>query len=181
IGLMIFFDIILPFILYYILKNHIKELWALVISGIPPFIIAIYGLISKRRVEILGVVIIISFIVSALVTLLRNDPRIQLLRKSSITGSLGLIFIITLIPIKIRTFEMRPASFYLFKDMAMGGTFGLSSSSINLPGLTEDEPISERWDRYWNSYPSFRRTFIVLTAVWGCGFLSEVPIRTVIV
>ncbi|RIA92045.1 hypothetical protein C1645_766175 [Glomus cerebriforme] len=65
--------------------------------------------------------------------------------------------------------------------MATGGSFSYSTSKSELPGLTEDEPISERWDRYWVSYPSFRHGFIVMTAVWGVGLIAEVPIRVIIV
>src|SRR4051794_529531 len=89
VGLMIFFEIALPFALYYILKNYIREIWALLISGVPPFIIAIYGLISRRRADIIGVIVVISFIISAVVSLIKDDPRIQLLRKSTITGTVS--------------------------------------------------------------------------------------------
>ncbi|CAB5396535.1 unnamed protein product [Rhizophagus irregularis] len=52
---------------------------------------------------------------------------------------------------------MRPFAFHLLKEMATGGTLGYSSSKVNLQGLTEDEPIDVRWDRYWASYQYFRR------------------------
>jgi hypothetical protein len=181
IGLMIFFEIALPFALYYILRNYIREIWALLISGIPPFIIAIYGLISRRRADIIGVIVVISFIISAIVSLIKDDPRVQLLRKSTITATVSTVLIISLIPIKIGTFQMRPLAFYFLKDMATGGSFGYSNSKVNLPGLTEDEPINERWDRYWASYQYFRRGIIIMTAIWGFGLLFEIPIRVIVI
>jgi len=180
-GLMIFFEIGLPIALYYILKNYIKEIWALFISSTPPLIIVVCGIIRNRRIDILGVMLILSNVVSAIVASVRNDARLHLLRESAVTGTTGLAFVITLIPIKIGSFRMRPIVFYFARDMATGGTFGYASSRNQLPGLTEDEPIAERWDRYWNSYSMFRRGFIVLTAVWGFGLLSEVPIRAIVV
>jgi hypothetical protein len=180
-GLMIFFDVVLPIVLYYILKKYMREIWALVISGVPPFIVFLYGIARNRRVDILGVIIILSFIVSAIMAVLRDDPRLYLLRESVITATVSLVFLITLIPIKIGSFQMRPLVFYFAKDMATGGTFGHYSDSNILPGLTEDEPIAERFDRYWNSYPMFRHGFMVLTAVWGFGLLLEVPMRVIIV
>src|SRR5205823_14013719 len=99
--------------------------------------------------------------------LLRDDPLIQLLLRSAITSTIGITLLITLLPIKFGTFRMRPLAFYFIKDMATGGTFAHSSSSVNLPGITNDEPIAERWERYWVSYPLFRRGFIIVTAIWG--------------
>ncbi|CAB4478870.1 unnamed protein product [Rhizophagus irregularis] len=179
--LMLFLQIFLPFILYYTLNNYIPEIWALLISGIPPLAMAIYGLISKRRVDIIGILIIISFLSSAIASVINNDPKIQLLRKSVVSSIISLAFIISLIPIKIGTFKMRPFAFHLLKEMATGGTLGYSSSKVNLRGLTEDEPIDVRWDRYWASYQYFRCGFTIMTAIWGFGLLSTVPIRIIIV
>ncbi|CAB4474897.1 hypothetical protein RhiirA5_362062 [Rhizophagus irregularis] len=179
IGLMLFFEIALPLILFYVLKNYMKEIWALLISGVPPFLVVIYGIISKRRIDILGALIIISFIVSAIVASLKSDARVYLLRESAITGTIGLTFLITLIPIKYGTFQMRPIIFYFAKDMQTGGSFGYSSPKRNNSGLAEE--ISERWEIYWKKYAIFRRGFIFLTAFWGIGLVVEVPARVIIV
>jgi hypothetical protein len=179
IGLMLFFEIALPLILYYVLKNLIPEIWALIISGVPPFLVVVYGLISKRKIDILGALIIVSFIVSAIVASLKNDTRIYLLRESTITGTVGLTFLITLIPIKIGSFQMRPIIYYFAKDMQTGGTFGYSSPKRNNTVSTED--INELWESYWNEYAVFRQGFIFLTVLWGVGLLIEVPARAIIV
>ncbi|PKK58102.1 hypothetical protein RhiirC2_346914, partial [Rhizophagus irregularis] len=99
--LMLFFDIVLPLVLYYVLKNYMLEVWALTISGVPPFLVVIYGLITKRRIDILGALIIMGFIVTGIVASLKRDARIQLLRESAVTGTIGLVFLISLLPIKI--------------------------------------------------------------------------------
>ncbi|CAG8537115.1 15762_t:CDS:1 [Funneliformis mosseae] len=181
VGLMISFEIVLPLILYYILRKYIPEIWALIISGVPPFSAVIFGIIRNRRVDVLGLLIILTTIVGAILAIVKNDARIHLLRETTITGTVGLTFLVTLIPIKVGSFRMRPLTFYFGRDMDTGGSFGHLSSGSTLTGLTEDEPIPERWDRYWNSYSLFRRGFIVLTAVWGLGLLAEVPIRVFIV
>ncbi|CAB4426229.1 unnamed protein product [Rhizophagus irregularis] len=154
IGLMLFFEIALPLILFYVLKSYMKEIWTLLISGVPPFLIVIYGIISKRRIDILGAITIISFVVSAIVASLKGDARAYLLRESAITGTvIGLTFLITLIPIKYGSFQMRPIMFHFAKDMQTGGSFGYSSIKRNNSGLTEE--ISERWEIYWNKYVIF--------------------------
>ncbi|GBC08284.1 hypothetical protein RclHR1_00800011 [Rhizophagus clarus] len=176
-GFLMFFEFGLPFALYYILENYTGEILALLLSGIPPLIIVIYGIISKRRVDVMGTLLIVSFIISAVVSLYEDNPRIQLLRKSAVTTIVSLLMIITLIPIKFGTFRMRPFAFYFFRNMATE----ISNSKVNLPGLTEEEPTEERWERYWVSYGYFRRGFTIMTAILGFGFLLEVPISVIII
>ncbi|GES79963.1 hypothetical protein GLOIN_2v1773059 [Rhizophagus clarus] len=84
-GLYVLCEFVLPFVLYYILRTYIREVWALLVSSAPPFIIVIYGIISKRRIDVTGVLLIIGLIVSAVVSLLKDDPRIQLLRNVWLT------------------------------------------------------------------------------------------------
>lgn len=169
--LTMFIDIALPVILYEILSNYIPTIWALIISGVPPTISVIVNFILRKQVNPIGVLVIIGFIIGFILSLVKNDPRLFLLRESIITGVFGLSFIITLIPIKIGSFEMRPLLYYNSKNLEMD----------ELKGLTEDEPIPERWERYWISYSSFRLSYYVLTAVWGFGLLIEVPARIVLI
>ncbi|CAG8697336.1 24372_t:CDS:1 [Cetraspora pellucida] len=169
--LTMFIDIALPLILYYILSKYIPTIWALVISSVPPAISVIVNFILRKQVNPIGVLVIIGFIVGVILSLVQADPRLFLLRESLVTGVFGLAFVITLIPIKIRSFEMRPLLYYNSKNLEVG----------DLKGLTEDEPIPERWERHWRSYPKFRLTFIVLTAVWGLGLLIEVSVRIIII
>ncbi|CAB4405012.1 unnamed protein product [Rhizophagus irregularis] len=175
--LMLFFDIVLPLVLYYVLKNYMLEVWALTISGVPPFLVVIYGLITKRRIDILGALIIMGFIVTGIVASLKRDARIQLLRESAVTGTIGLVFLISLLPIKIGSSQIRPMSYYFARDMQTGGSFG--SSSKKNKNVTND--INERWERLWNDNAVFRRGYRVLTALWGVGFVLEAPIRIIVI
>ena len=59
----------IPLALYYGLRNEIGVVYALVISGIPPFLYVIVEFIRKRRVDILGCIIGGSFIISGAVSI----------------------------------------------------------------------------------------------------------------
>ncbi|GES99357.1 DUF3159 domain-containing protein [Rhizophagus clarus] len=136
-------------------------------------------IISKRRIDILGAIIIISFIVSDIVSTLKNDTRIYLLRESTITGTIGLTFLLTLIPIKYGTFQMRPIIYYFAKDMQIGGSFGYTPTQRRNSGLSE--VTTQRWELYWEKYAVFRRGFYFLTILWGVSLLLEVLARAIIV
>ncbi|CAG8494701.1 hypothetical protein C2G38_2069892 [Gigaspora rosea] len=169
--LMMFFDLGLPLLLYYILEKFIPTIWALAISGVPPAISVVVNFIFRKQISVLGFLVVLAFIVGIILSVVQGDPRIVLLRESCVTGVFGLLFLFTLIPIKIGSFQMRPILYYNSKNLEIG----------DLKGLTEDEPIPERYERYWRSYSGFRKTFIVLTAVWGVGLLIEVAVRIVII
>ncbi|CAG8537910.1 14634_t:CDS:1, partial [Dentiscutata heterogama] len=169
--LMMFIDLFLPLLLYYILSKFLPTIWALALAGVPPAISVIVNLIIRKQVGVIGLLVVLAFIIGIILSVIQGDPRIFLLRESFVTGVFGLVFIITLIPVKIGSFKMRPLLYYNSKNLEVG----------NLEGLTEDEPIPDRYERYWRSYAGFRQTFIILTAVWGFGLLIEVPVRVFII
>lgn len=107
-----------------------------------------------------------------------SDARIQLLRDAVCMGIIGLAFLITLIPIKIGSSQMRPMAYYLARDMQTGGSFG-SSPKKNNTNLTDG--IKESWERNWNNYAVFRRGYRILSALWGVGFIIEVPALVMII
>ncbi|KAF0538181.1 membrane protein [Gigaspora margarita] len=168
---MSFIDVGLPLFLYFILSDHLSTILALIISGVPPAFSVIVTFILRKQLNVIGLLVLIGFIVGIILSVVQGDPKLVLLRESVITGVIGSVFIINLIPIKVGSFEMRPLVYYNAKN----------SGITNLKGLTENEPIPERWERYWKSYPRFRQRFIVLTAVWGFGLLLEVPVRVIII
>ncbi|CAB4389422.1 unnamed protein product [Rhizophagus irregularis] len=171
--LMILLEFALPIVLYYVLRIFMQEIWAFLISGVPPFIIAIFGLVGRKRVEIIGVLVLICLIFSAIVSLFYDNPKIQLLQKFMSLNLLpfNIIAMISIIPIKIGTFKMRPLLFYICKDLTTGGSFGSLNSEV----------VDESWDRNWVSYQYFRRGFIFMTIIWGYGLLSEVLVRAMII
>ncbi|RGB35067.1 hypothetical protein C1646_614630, partial [Rhizophagus diaphanus] len=170
---MIFIEFSLPIALYYILRMFIHEVVAFLISGALPSIAITYGLIRRRRVDILGILVSNCLNFGALISLFYGNPNIQLLEKFMTMSLLPfhIVAMISLIPIKIGTFKLRPLLFYIFKDLTTGGAFAYLSPKM----------IDESWDRYWVSYQYFRRGFIYMTVIWGFGLLSEILVRVMII
>ncbi|KAG1439793.1 hypothetical protein G6F56_012170 [Rhizopus delemar] len=66
---MLIIDVGLPLLIYYVLRIWVSILIALILSGIPPLIHVIITFIRKRRINILGCVFVISYIISAVLSL----------------------------------------------------------------------------------------------------------------
>lgn len=68
-------DIGLPMGLYFGLKNVLPEVYALLISGIPPFVWVLFKIIYKRKVDILGILIVIAYVVSAVISIVSGKKK----------------------------------------------------------------------------------------------------------
>ncbi|CAG8685281.1 7057_t:CDS:1 [Dentiscutata erythropus] len=168
-------DVGLPIILNYVLTYFgVPVILALVLSGTIPFVSVIINFNFRKQVDVTGILSTTGFIASTILSIIQGYVKLDILEQLNapiISFAIGLVFLITLIPIKVGSYQLRPILYYHFKFMEMG----------NIKGLTEDEPIPERWERYWITYADFRQTFIVLTAVLGFALLLDVPIRILII
>ncbi|KAF0519716.1 membrane protein [Gigaspora margarita] len=172
--LMIVIDLVVPLILYFILSNYIPAFLASAISGTIPFVSIIINFIFLKRVDTNGILSTTGFITATILSIIQDNTMsssLQPLRQSIHLFTTGLVLLFTLIPLKVGSFQMRPLLYHNFKNMGMG----------NLKGLTEDEPIPERWERYWRTFVEFRRTIVGLTAVWGFCLMLDVPIRILVI
>lgn len=66
---MMVFMIGLPIALYFGLRNVHGTLYALLISGIPPLLHVIITFIRHRRLDFLGILVVLAFILSAVISL----------------------------------------------------------------------------------------------------------------
>ncbi|KAG1062436.1 hypothetical protein G6F42_027427 [Rhizopus arrhizus] len=115
--IMLFFDVGLPLAVYYILKIWLSVLVALILSGIPPLLRVLYVFWKKRHIDILGCIFVFSFILSAVLSIISGDVRLTLLRDSTVTAVISLMFFFTLIPLKTRWFTIRPMIFLFSQQM----------------------------------------------------------------
>jgi hypothetical protein len=78
---MLVIDVGIPLAIYYVLKIWVSILIALVLSGIPPLLHTIYTFIRRRRIDILGCVFVLAYVISAILTLItgKNENRVCLM------------------------------------------------------------------------------------------------------
>ena len=150
---------ILPLVIYQLVKSYtsLSDFWALVISGIPPMLDTIVGVVRKGRVDLIAGLSLLSIGVSIILILLGGSPRLLLIRESYYTAAFGLAYIVSfLFP--------KPLAFYFARHFATGNV-----------------PEKVTWFNSLWQYPGFRHGMRVSTAVWGISFLLEAVIRTYLV
>lgn len=148
-------DVALPIATYYVLVGQgVPAFWAFLLSGVWPTGKSVLSLIRQRRVDELGMFVLILIILGTLVSLLFHDPRWLLLKDLAFTCGLGLVYLATLL-------MRRPLTFYFGRKFATDGSAAARA----------------RWDEYWEELSVFRHGQRVITSVWGLTLLIEGLIR----
>ncbi|KAF8977908.1 hypothetical protein BGZ46_007003 [Entomortierella lignicola] len=171
-GVGMFIDLVLPIILYYSLKSHISTLAALLISSAPPAIWVVVKYFIFRRVDPLGLLIIFGFIVSGVVSAIDGNPRLLLLRDSFVTAATGVLFLGSLIPLKIKKFELKPLTY--------GVSAQMTAAAPKVRYLIDGKVIEQARSEFcWQWSHKFRNGMRLTTAIWGIALLVEFAIKVV--
>jgi hypothetical protein len=157
IAMIAIFDIGGPLLAYHLLQsNGVGTVPALVLSGALPAVGVIIGIISHRRVDAVGVLVLAGIVVGAVLGLVSHNPKLVLDEGSVSTGVFGLICLGSLATDK--------PMMYRFALEFMG-------------------PDTERGREFADlrQYKEFRRAFVVISVVWGTAYLVEAAVRVLIV
>ena len=151
-------DIGAPIGLYYGLRAAgMSNLVALGAGAIVPAVGVIVQLVTRRRLDGVGGVVVVSVLATIALSLITDSSRFLLARDGFITAMWGLWFLSTL---RAR-WARRPAAFALARPL-MEGRRAFGSAS---------------WDQLWADEPGFRRIWRVSTIVWGAGLLADAVLR----
>ncbi|KAI8372151.1 hypothetical protein BD560DRAFT_306884, partial [Blakeslea trispora] len=164
------FELILPIVLYYVLREFTSPLLALLLAGVPTALIVLYKGYRERRVDMMGVLMLMGFGVSAILAFVQSDPKLYLLRESAMTLAMGLMLLITLFPLRWQHHVLRPFMFYLARQIAV-------SSNV----LMHRSTVRDHWDWFWHHYSTFRWFLRSLTGIWGLGLISEFLMRVALI
>ncbi|MEO8968848.1 MAG: VC0807 family protein [Solirubrobacteraceae bacterium] len=151
------FDIAGPLVIYSLLRSGGSSVvTALVLSGILPAVNVAIGVQRHRRLDAIGFLVLLGIAATAALGLITNSPKALLLRGSVATGVFGLVCLGSL-------WSRRPLMF----------RFALEFTGPDTP---KGRDFADRW-----RYAGMRRTFRVITAVWGIAYLAEAVARVIIV
>jgi len=149
-----------------------STLAALLISSAPPAINCVFKFFFYRRVDPIGLLIIFGFVLSAVLSIIDGEPRLLILRDSFVTGISGLIFMVSLIPIKIGKFEVKP--------LTAGVSAQMMVAAPKIQYFVQGQLIEQtRSDFCWQWSHQYRRGMRASTAVWGVALLLEFTLRLI--
>jgi hypothetical protein len=111
----------------------------------------------RHRLDGLAALVGVSFALLLVVSLLTGDPRILLARESILSGAAGLLLVGSCV-------IGRPVLYALVRRLNAG----------------KDELLAQL-DERWRTQPSFRRHFVLLSAVIGGVLLTESTVRLLLI
>ncbi|KAI8578210.1 hypothetical protein K450DRAFT_248675 [Umbelopsis ramanniana AG] len=240
IATIVIFEIGLPLGLYFGLRQPtgpLSPVWALLVAGCPPLLVVIYSFVVNFKIDGAGLLLVTGFVVAAIVAVVSQNAKVLLLEKSIVTGAIGVVFLITLIPFRLtwkgKLYRMLPLTYtlclqflpadltYDVQEVQCADTSFVqiqrasqphdeeedriqmaefTSSGSVLPGNTEGQMIAAQQQSprkkfnfgfqsvelplfrfMYYELPTFRLLCILITLVWGVGFLIELAIRLVLI
>jgi hypothetical protein len=151
------FDIAGPLVFYLWLRSQgWSTVTSLVVSGVLPAVGVILGIARKRRIDVVGMTVLLGIAVGTALGLASGSARLVLLEGSVPTAIFGVVCLGSI-------WTSRPLM-YRFAVEFMG----------------EDTPRGRDFADNWR-YHGFRHAFKVTTMVWGVAYLLEAAARVVIV
>jgi len=146
----------LPAIAYQVLTRYgVAAVPALTAGAIFPVANILRKFIATRSLDLIGAIVLVFLAIGVVSSLLSGSVLFVLIKESFITGTVGLLFISSLL-------WKRPIIFYLARQvMEAQGAERLAW-----------------WNGLWER-ARFRRTMRIMTTVWGVGYVLEASIRVV--
>jgi hypothetical protein len=151
------FDVAGPLVAYSMLRSAgLGQVSALILSGTFPAFGIVAGVIRRRRVDAIGVLVLAGIAVGSVLGLLSGSARLVLAEGSVPTAVFGLLCLGSL-------WARRPL-IYRFAVEFIG----------------PDTPKGRDFESLWQ-YPGFRHAFRLYTLVWGVVYLAEAVARIILI
>lgn len=147
-------DIGLSIAIFTLLTDHgVAAGVAYLVAGVAPVLGMLVNWIRTRKLGGVSVIVLVTLLISALVTLIGSqDLRVLLLKDAVLTGGFGLVTLVSALPV-----FGKPLMF------AYGLKFGTDGTR---------EGVQE-WYDLWDRYPAFRHTQYLINNTWGIAYLLE--------
>lgn len=130
---------------------------AYLVAGVAPVLGMVVNWVRTRKLGGVSIIVLVTLLISALVTLIGSqDLRILLVKDAILTGGFGLVTLATSLP-----FFRKPLMF------AYGLKFGTDGSREGV----------QQWYDMWDRYPTFRHTQYLINNTWGIAYVVEAGLK----
>jgi intracellular septation protein A len=147
-------NVVVPVVLYKLLQPHMSTLHALLIVAVVPALDSAFNLVRYRRLDAFGAFVLVGLLLGAAIVAIGGSPRFILARESLLIGAMGLALVGSVVVL------LRPLN--LLEPFVAGKDF--------------EGRVRFRVD--WEEHGAVRRSWRILTLVFGLGALLEAAINT---
>ncbi len=147
-------NLLLPWVAYRVAHPYFGETGALYASAIPPIVWSVVEFIRSRRIDAVAAVVLLGIALSIAGMALGGSARTLLMRESLASGTIGVVFLLSL-------FRDRPLIFYLARATVAREMAGGAA----------------RFETVWAEQPGLRQMLRLMTFVWGACMTLEMLLR----
>jgi intracellular septation protein A len=160
-AMIVIFDIAAPLVAYSLMRSAgLSTVTALLLSGVFPAAGVVINVITHRRLDVVGALVLAGIIVGTVLGVISHNARLILIEGSVPTAVFGVACLGSL--------RARRPLMLSFALEVVG------------PDTAKGREMTEMWSHEVYQ-EGFRRIFRTITVVWGIGFLVEAALRVVIV
>ena len=102
-----------PFLINMLARPYMSTIEALLLASSVPALYTVGSLLVKRRIDVLGLLVVAGLVLSAIFALVFNSPRLLLLQSAAVNGMFGVVVLLSLL-------FTRPILFYLVRSILTG-------------------------------------------------------------
>jgi hypothetical protein len=161
--LTVVFEVVVPMALFYSLRAAgVSQWWALMAGVLVAAPFVVWTIVRNRKVDLVALVTLSVLVLSVVLGLLSDDPRVLAIREGW-TAALGGLFGLWML---VTVFVGRPAQLTLGRTIAE---------------VKRGAEGAEAWVARWDTDARFRRGLRINTAAWGAVLLAGAVVHVVLV
>lgn len=150
-------NVVAPYATYLLLRHEgVSLVWSLAAGSVFPLAATLAGFVRSRRVDALGIIVLVVTAASIVGAVLFTSPYLLLAKGSLITGGIGTLFLLSLL-------MQRPLIYYLASNTG------------------QDPQARAEFAELWENQPEFRHLMRRLTLMWGLGMYAEASLRLLLI
>jgi intracellular septation protein A len=146
-----------PFMINYLAAPHMSSVDALLLASSVPALFTLGSLIWKKRIDAVGLLVVVGLLLSIVFALLFNSQQLLLLQGTAVTGLFGIVMLISLL-------FPRPVLFYIVRSVMT------QNDAQRIASFNAD----------W-AFPQFRSCYRLMTSVWGIVTMLHLLLLIVLV
>lgn len=154
---MLLINAVVPFSINMVAQHYVPSIDALLLASAVPAAYTLGSFVWKKRIDVFGLLVVVSLLLSAVFALVFRSPRLLLLQSSAVSGLFGVVMLVSLL-------FSRPVLFSIARSIM----------------TQHDAARIARFNADW-SIPQIRAFYRLMTLVWGSVMIAELVLHTVLV
>ncbi len=152
-------NFVLPYVIFSIYQPKIGDARALLASSIPPILWSIVEFVRNRKIDALSLLVIAGIALSLLAFVGGGSVKFLQLRENLVNGLIGLVFLGSVVIGKPLIYQLARA--------------GMQRKPGQSDELAKFEQLRDK--------PGFKRSMVIMTLVWGWGFVGATAVACALV